>query len=373
MKKRVLFAIAWYDVNFHKGVAAYALEHDWEFNVAYHESPYGYANWQGDGVVCMLDPNPMDPMTAFVKALRVPKVELTAEAVCDESLLLAEDNGLIGRLAADYLRSKGFTSFYYFTSGLTWQSEERFNSFQMVLEQQGFSAQLINFPVITEEAKVKRQLGEVIEQMSRPAAVFCSFDKYARLMVDAAKMSEVRIPEELAVLGTGDIPMLCEFSKPTISSVASDQFGWGYEAARLLDEQMAGQSFGERLFRFPPKGITERQSTDYLALQDPYVVDALRFIGKHFSENIGVEEVAKAVGLSRTALNHHLKKQLGHGVNEQIIRQRLEEAKRLLRESNLTGAEVAEKCGFSSAYYFYRIFKGKCGQTTKTYRQTFRR
>ena len=52
----------------------------------------------------------------------------------------------------------------------------------------------------------------------------------------------------------------------------------------------------------PPIGIIQRQSTDFKALQDPYVIQAMHYVRQHACRGIKVEQVIDYVGISRSNL-----------------------------------------------------------------------
>jgi LacI family transcriptional regulator len=76
---------------------------------------------------------------------------------------------------------------------------------------------------------------------------------------------------------------------------------------------------------------------------------------------VNVPFLAKAVGLSRRALERRLHQVLGRSPNAEILRVRLDRVCRLLTESDLPLAEVAERTGFEHAEYLSRLFKKRFG------------
>ena len=93
--------------------------------------------------------------------------------------------------------------------------------------------------------------------------------------------------------------------------------------------------------------------------------DILRNPGK----NRMIDEVARTIGISRSGLQHQYKKMFGISIKEDMIRARLERAKRLLAETNMTIQEIAFACGYSNEYHFIRQFKKGTGKTPTEYRQ----
>ena len=100
--------------------------------------------------------------------------------------------------------------------------------------------------------------------------------------------------------------------------------------------------------------------------------DKLTYLRTRFYEDperfISVDEMADFVGLSRSGLQHLYKKTFGITLIEDVIAGRLEKAKSLLARSNMTIAEIAEKCGYKTEFHFMRQFKQKTSLTPTEFR-----
>ena len=74
------------------------------------------------------------------------------------------------------------------------------------------------------------------------------------------------------------------------------------------------------------------------------------------SAQFGVEELAKAIGMSRSQLHRKLNSATGQSVSQFIREYRLELAMALLKKGELTATEVADQTGFGSPTYFSKCF-----------------
>ncbi|XID92269.1 response regulator [Paenibacillaceae bacterium WGS1546] len=91
----------------------------------------------------------------------------------------------------------------------------------------------------------------------------------------------------------------------------------------------------------------------------------------HFhEEDFSIQKVSEHVGLSRNHFSRLFKDNTGDNYWEYVIRLRMEEAKRQLRQTNRTNYEIAASIGYSSEYHFCRIFAKVEGVTTSQYRKT---
>jgi LacI family transcriptional regulator len=95
----------------------------------------------------------------------------------------------------------------------------------------------------------------------------------------------------------------------------------------------------------------------------------VRFIHDNAPRGIGVDDVVAAVGGSRRALELRFRKTLGRPVNAEIQRVKVERAKRLLTETDLSIERIAAASGFASSGYLIRLFKRDTGLAPSSYRR----
>jgi LacI family transcriptional regulator len=144
----------------------------------------------------------------------------------------------------------------------------------------------------------------------------------------------------------------------------------GFEAAALLARLMAGGSPGPSSILVKPMGVMARQSTDVLAIDDRHIAAALKHIREQACEGVDVESILKVVPLSRSVLERRFSQILGISPKAEILRVRLDRVCRLLSESDLPLAEVAQKAGFEHPEYMSRLFKKKMGITPGEFRRS---
>ncbi len=102
--------------------------------------------------------------------------------------------------------------------------------------------------------------------------------------------------------------------------------------------------------------------------QSKLVSEVAAYVRHHLSDAITTEDIAKSLFMSRSRLSTEFKKQTGVGVYEFIIKQKTDEAKRLLRYSDKPAADIAFYLGFSSQSHFIRVFKKHVSLTPNEYR-----
>ena len=107
-----------------------------------------------------------------------------------------------------------------------------------------------------------------------------------------------------------------------------------------------------------------------LKSHDEFVLKIKDIIHANISEEgFGASELCKSAGMSRTQLHNKLKSMTGLSTSHFIRQVKLEEASKLLKESEMNISEIAFHLGFSNLHYFSRIFTKKMGLSPSQYRE----
>jgi LacI family transcriptional regulator len=176
------------------------------------------------------------------------------------------------------------------------------------------------------------------------------------------------VPEEVAVLGVDNDEVLCSLSPPPMSSVILNPRRTGWEAATLLARLMQGEKIAPGEHFIPPIGIATRQSTDILAMADPQIAHALRYIRENAHYGLQVSDVVRHGSISRRALELRFQELLGRTPRQEITRVQMNHVKELLIGTQLTIAEIASRAGFEHTEYLSVVFKRETGMTASEYR-----
>lgn len=330
--------------------------------------PNWLAGWEGDGIIGRI----IDQETAeLVLSTGLPFVDVRGAVRRPDIPLIRSDDEAIGRVAAEHLLERGFRHFGYVgPPGEIWSDQRRDNFRRTVCAGentfQEYGAALdVSGPHGWEVAE--RELAEWIDRLPKPSGVMAASDKFGQRVLAAARRAGVRVPEELAVIGVDDDPATCEVCDPPLSSVAIDSEQQGYKAAGLLHELMSG-GHPQTPVLLQPTGVRTRQSTDILAIDDPFIADAVRFIRENACDGVGVAELLRHVPLSRSVLQRRFRRIFGKTANEMIVETRIKRAQQLLIESDLPISRIAELAGFRYQRYLGAVFRNKVGITPAQYR-----
>jgi LacI family transcriptional regulator len=172
------------------------------------------------------------------------------------------------------------------------------------------------------------------------------------------------------VVGSDNDPLLCELGPVPLSSVDNRKRDQGFRAAKLLDQLISGAAIPTRPIRVPSGPVIVRHSSEVLAVSDPDLSKALKYIAEHYSrQSISVQEVVRHVDITRRRLYSLFEQHLGRPIHAEILRRRLDLARRLLLTTRQKLYWIARACGFQGAQQFTRVFTRELGIPPSRYRQ----
>ena len=388
------------------GVVAYVKElADWSVFLTEQERgavpPNWLKNWRGDGIIARIE---TDDIADQLRGLHVPIVDLSATRHVKGIPWTSTDDSAIAALGVQHFLDRGFHNLAYCGDpGFAWSNlrRDRYRELTLAAERKFFEYQSTHrYDPLFDWEQEKTRLGHWLTTLPRPVAIMACYDFQAQQVLDACRQSRIAVPESVAVLGVDDDRLICELAEPSLSSIIQDTHATGYEAARLLDEMMDAQIKASRSqhpsnnhpsspssnhprgktlskkntttdppLLTKPLGIMVRESTDTLAIDDHQISEALQYIRRHAHANIRVADVLKTLSLSRRSLEHRFKKLVGRTPHEEIQRVRLNSVKRLLSETELSIAAIAERSGYEHGEYMTAVFRRVTGLTPTEYRR----
>ncbi|MCB1063188.1 MAG: DNA-binding transcriptional regulator [Verrucomicrobiae bacterium] len=355
-----------------RGIARYAREVDrWQlFHAArglQEAAPDWMQDWEGDGVIARVQ---SQEMANALRAVRAPVVDVLGLVPDCGFPLVHVDDSLIAAEAARHFRERDFRHFAFFgIAGENW-SERRRRGFEKACD--GKVAILESKRGAAEASKASlNTLRTWLRELPKPVGILVASDQRGLLLLEACRAEEIAVPEEVAVVGVDNDVPLCEISSPPLTSIRAGHFRVGYESARLLDGMMQGEMNpppGSVLV--PPTGVVVRGSSDTLAIDDPAIAAGVRYLREHLAESTTNDAVARAVGISRTLFQQRFRVAMGQTVRDYLIGLRLQRARLLIETSDLTLADIAQRCGFKHQEYLGDVFRRHFGITPGKLRQS---
>lgn len=356
-----------------EGIIDFVRRHEpWSIHLPEQERgakpPSWLATWRGDGVIARIE---TDEIADAVRRLKVPVVDVSAARHVEDVPWVETDDQAIAELAVGHLVERGFRRLGFLGDNRFNWSIWRQQHFERLAAERSCEIHVYNTSANQEGrawSETRKKLAHWVRQLPRPIGIMACYDIQAQLLLDVCRDFDVAVPEEIAVIGVDNDRLLCELANPPLSSVVPNAHRSGYEAASLLERMMRGEQVEHRAYLIKPIRVETRQSTNVLAIDDPEVAKALRFIRFHACDPINVSDVMKQATVSRRVLEHRFQLMLGRTPHQEIVRVRIERVKQLLSEPDLTLAQIAARTGYEHVEYLSTAFKRETGMSPTAFR-----
>ena len=320
-------------------------------------------NWKGDGVIARISTEKLGEQLDAIgaKIVNISSIQLKNDHW--PRVITGADSE--ARMAFDALRSRGFRQFAYAGDTRLLYINDLCRAFENTVAAEGSRLHI--------SPPEPEKLTQWLLELPKPVAVFCWGPSLGHQIIDSCMNAGIRVPHDIAVLGSDYDELLSEASYPPQAGIrmAADQIG--ITAASILDGMMRGKQPKKLNWILEPLGVVEKRSIDTLAVEDPRMANVMRFLHEHALEPISVPDVLKANPMARRSLERKFHLLYGCSIIEQIHRLRVNHARSLLSETDDPVTLIAEKCCFSSYNYLNRIFKQLTGLSPSQYRAQFRK
>ena len=345
------------------GITRFADANGWSLTI--HDRLFGRQPTTAyDGVLVTLREN-MD-VVKYVRAIRrrhVPVVDLTVERPEIRLPRVVSDHREIGRLAGRHFAERRFANIAWFST--RWSNVHR-------LRYEGLSEICANSPTgglpQRHVSSDGREIAKWAASLRKPVAILAYDETDAQFLANICLDTKMAMPDEVAILAIGDDPLVTRYQAVPISSIGLNPERNGYAAAALLDRLMRGGEAPEKPIMIKPDGLSVRMSTDTYAHENMVIRKVLLYIRDNMKRPFGAEQIAEALGESRSRLDKTCAAGFGHSLGKEILRRRLAEAEKLLKTTDLQIAEIASSCGFCSSAYFVERFRAAYGTTPRHWR-----
>ena len=317
-------------------------------------------------------------IAALASALERPWVSVCGVVPDEQIPRVGPDDFLMGQLAAEHLLGCGIRRFAFIGHTYHAGSDRREAGFRQTIERAGYSLDHYHehgprlFKSTTQGWAPNRSFRRWVLTLPRQVGVATFYDFLGLQLSEACREAGLRVPEDVAIVGMGNDDLLCDFARPSLSSVAVATEQIGYQAAALLDRLMNGHAPPAQPILVPPPGVVARQSSDVLAIDDDDVAAALRLIRDASHRPIRVADLLRKIPVSRRLLERKFRKVLSRGISEEIRRVHVERAKSLLAGTDVAMSALAVSAGFSNASHLSIVFRQATGLTPTAYRSQFR-
>jgi LacI family transcriptional regulator len=354
------------------GIARYSRFHGpWTFykeQIGLKSSIPNLTSWKPDGII-MRD----SLIKNELLKLKIPMILVQHDSLCPKNIPVIKTNSLsIAKMASEHLIEKGFKNFAFCGFDNYEWSNKRKLYFTRYNNEAGFKTHIYFLPKsikIHDWENEQRHVSEWIKTLPKPVGILACNDDRGQHILEVCKRSGFKVPEDVAVIGVDNDPMICEIGDPPMTSIALNVESAGYEAAKLLDRLIKNKKKDGQQIIVSPTHIVQRQSSDILAVNDTEVASAIRFIMGNAKNKILVNDVVKATSISRRSLEQRFRKTVHRSIYDEIRRVRVEWILRLLIETDLPISYITTFFNFTDVEHISRYFKKEKGISIREFRK----
>jgi len=354
------------------GIAHYSkLNGPWSF----YKEPIGLkssiphlTSWKPDGII-MRD----SLITKELLKLKIPTILAVHDSQYPQNLpVIKTDSYSIAKLASEHLMEKGLKNFAFcgFDS-YDWSKERRIN-FCRFNSKVGYKTYIYCQPKRIKKNDWENEQHHVrdwVKALPKPVGIFACNDDRGQDILEVCKLLNLKVPEDVAVMGVDNDPMVCNISDPPLTSIALNVESAGYQAAKLIDDMIDKKNIYGKQIIVTPSYVVQRQSSDIFAVDDISVAQAISFIKNNARNKILVEDVVKAVNSNRRTLERRFRRAIHRSIVEEIKYTRIELISKLLIESDFSISQITSFFNFTDVEHISRYFKREKGIGLRAFRK----
>ncbi len=300
---------------------------------------------------------------SWIQRLRDHKIEvinLFNFSKIDSVPSVGIDDPQLGKDAARHLMEQGARKLAYYGTNSIYSSRLRLEGFSTISKKQFQNLNSLN---ALKEFFVKNKPSSKF-----PVGIFCSSDRLAREVIHNAQETGHTCGKDCLILGVDDDPSESIYAGVEISSFKIPVHNCGYQAAKILNENLEKTKTNpSSIYQYPFELIARESS---LASKRARISQrASKAVSENIADpNLDATSLARRIGASKRALELALKSQLETSPYRLISQARLSLAKQLLKETKLPVMEIGLRCGYPEPHHFSTWFKKNTQSAPKVFR-----
>ena len=95
------------------------------------------------------------------------------------------------------------------------------------------------------------------------------------------------------------------------------------------------------------------------------------YLHENYAEKITIKDICRSLGCSKSALLTAFKNEYNTTINSYLCEIRIQEASKMLKNTNLSISDIADACGFYDQSYFSKVFSQHVGRNPSDFRKDF--
>ena len=325
------------------------------------------------GLISEWLPNKVDDLLSL--KLKIPHVMVATHNLYPGVLSVDVDDIAVGQEAAQSLTQVGFKSFACLGNGTPY-SDLRIKGFMDSVTEEG-----LPFSTHTEsgfeEMRYSESFHEPSDQMKnwlfalpKPCGIFAVHDPLGRFLSGACARWGINVPDDVAIIGANNDPLVCDLTYPMLSSVAIPWDHFGQFVGTAMQKMVRGEEgFKNQLKLISPGSVKLRHSANHLAVKDMTLRRALSFMTERIKEPISVAELCAHLRIARRSLERKFRTYFNCTPWEMLCQMRVNEAKYLLVETSHSISRISELSGFNDPERMAVVFKRLTGKPPSSFRK----
>lgn len=329
--------------------------------------------WEAVGCIMEADGGSTKLRPRHFRGTPVVFLDHSPDITGEGASVVRNDSAQIARVAAKELLRLDFHDYAlvgWFSH--TYWTLDKLEAFKSVLELHGKRVHVFE-PEAGDRGgttALQRRLRSWLRRLPKPCGVFGVNDYIAERALSAAVALGYAVPEDLAFVGADNDELICETTRPSMTSVLPDFKTTGYMAAELLARKIDDPDSPAVLRVVPPLGIVRRQSTRLFKRSDACVQAAMELIRRKAADGIKARDVLATFPCSRRQAEIRFRSLTGRSVLEEIQEVRFTRAMDLLKSPNVAIGAIAGRSGWPSELVLERYVKKRTGKTLSEIRRT---
>ncbi|MBR0459619.1 MAG: substrate-binding domain-containing protein [Victivallales bacterium] len=355
-----------------EGIVARGKQYGWQMEFGSNgELPSG---WYGDGIIC--DYQTKRELSRLKNADKL-KIVTRNQVPGGNIGTVMPNQWEAARLVKEYFARLGFerlsiVCLRYYDYDVCGCPISPARALQEVYSREGIPIECLVLHNKTRESsygQMMTRLRRFLAASSHPKAIYCSTPTTSAMIYRAAMAEGLRVPEDIAILSNTEQTEELAYGNFTFSYVSGEHIVLGQRMAETLQSMLQGNPPPARPVLVAPSSIVSAASTDILAVPDSRLLEAVRFLRKHYME-AGVAQAARHAGLSVSMLQQLTKKHLRTSIGQILVELKLNRVRQLLERTDDSLNRIAKQTGYSSAVSLSLAFKhAHNGLTPGAYRE----
>ena len=327
------------------------------------------------GIILEILPNRSQELLHLAKL--APTILVATDEIVEGCISVDVDDWAVGREAAEAFSNAGFRSLSCLGNGTPY-SNQRIEGFKKIagsLETPSFTHIETGFDDARYSESFRKPSPEMkdwLHALPKPAAIFAVHDPLGRFLCGACGQLGLEVPNDVAIIGANDDPLVCNLTFPTLSSIAIPWEALGERVGRAMDDILARTSPDHTSILIPPSGIVLRHSANHLAVEDALLRRAMSYLTEKMQQPISISSMCGDLRIARRTLERRFKEYFQRTPWEMLCRMRVNQARRLLAETNYSVGLISERCGFNDPERMAVVFNRVTGQSPSSFRKSLK-